>query len=254
MLALELFLLGYLGAVVSALLYKYAPKLHPDRGLLQASVFAILSPSCLCASYPVLLTMNNRYLRVYTASLSALLSPYILLFSWRLLGWEFAGERVILSLTLSSLIASFTYRMAPPGAPVKDTLSSLDERPALMAIANSIFKLSLRPLILTIAISLLVAKVLDPNLVGKYALFPGTRTMAIILAGLGKFCYGQETFLLYAIRGLPHNPGFRLGFSLTGSGICLGMVPLYLKIYGRMGTAIFLITTFLFALSLNWLI
>ena len=252
-LALELLLLGYFGAVISALLYKYAPKLHPDRGILQATIFAVLSPSCLCASYPVLLTMSNRYLRSYTATLSALLSPYILVFSWRLLGWDFAFQRLALSILLAILIAFSTYRLAPTGISIKNTSSFPQKGPGIIALANSIFKLSLKPLLIAILISLTLARILDPNLIGKYALFPGTRTIAIILAGLGKFCYGQETFILYAIRGLPHNPGFRLGFSITASGLCLGMIPLYLKIYGKTGTAIFLLLTLLFALSLNWL-
>ena len=245
-LLIELLSLSMLGSFITSLLFKSFPKLHPEYGIVQATLFASLSPTCLCSSYPMLLTIKNNWIRYYTAISSSLLSPFTILFSFSLLGKTYTILRILVSITfaiLSAIVLNFIHKPQSQTqikdlSPTNISNNLLSGQP-LLKTTTSLFKAALKPILLSWLIFILIQPIFSSDKVAKLVLYPNTQILSLPIAMLTKFCFGQEIVLLKALSGLPIKMGFKLAFSLASTGFCISSLPIYLRIFSSKGTFIY---------------
>ncbi len=243
----EIPFLVVLGTVVSATLHACLPSLHPKRGFITATLFSIVSPTCLCSSFPTIVTIPSPWLRYYSLVLSTLLSPWNILYSFTLMGIKFSVLRLIFSILFAMLSATIL-KKATPSKPLSPSPTSAESlyRPStpcsiktILSFSTYLFRLALVPILFTWIVTVVTASIISTSLIGKWALFPNLKVISLIGASLLRFCYGQEVFVLKAIQGLNPNLGFLLGFSLASTGFCLSSLPFYLRILPPKGVFLY---------------
>ncbi len=233
----EILLLSFISSFISSLGMRFKV-IAPDRNIISATLYSILMPSCLCSSFPIILASKNDFLRIYIAILSPLLSPLIIGLSLSLLGIQFTLLKFIISIGFALLTAFFLarYNMAKTSS----NISCFSPSKNIIKDTLMLFKISLPPIVTAIVISIAISILLGINYIGKLALFPSTQIIAILLAGIGKFCAGQDIIILSSIKALSPHLGFFLGFSLMAEGLCLSMLPIYKRIYKIKGIVLYI--------------
>ncbi len=257
-LLIELLSLSFFASFISSLLLKKIPKLHPNQGVIPATLFSILSPTCLCTNYPILLTIQNPWIRYYTAICSSLLSPFVILFSLSLIGGKYTILRISASLLFASISSSLLHlilktKIQKGNKTLSTTIKYDLTYMSLWDLTVSLFKATVPLLLLTWVISVSLESIFSLSKVGKLALYPSTQLLSIPVAMATKFCFGQETVLIKALSGLPIKMGFKLAISLAGTGFCISSIPVYTRIFGIRGTIIYAILVLLSGILLTFI-
>ncbi len=245
--AIEILSLSFLSALISSLGMRFK-SIAPDRNIISATVYSILLPSCLCSSFPIIIASKDEFLKIYITILSPMLSPIIIILSLSLLGIKFTLIKILLTITFASVTSLFLtrYKLIKKYT----AISCLSPSTNILKDALTLFRISLPPIISAIIISIAISALLTIDFIGKIALFPSTQIIAIMLAGIGKFCAGQDIVILSSIKALLPHIGFFLGFSFMAEGLCISMLPIYKKIYTTKGIIAYTLFITVFSLFL----
>jgi len=231
-----------------------------------AFLYGSLIPVCACAVIPLLSSMKGRMKFTTTMSFvlaAPILSPYILVLSFSVLGFTYGLLRIassfILVMVTAFILGSFRGNAASPelagvGADCPKACNGQPEDIYLETF--EMFKKLLPFLLIGGALGVLL-EFLDPRFfllnrqTGKGAL----GVLIWVLIGVPLYlCNGVEVLFLRPLV----NHGFPLGtavaFSLTSTAICTTSIAMLLKTIGKRLTAVLLACVVLISLTLAFFI
>ncbi len=275
-----------LASLVSGLLMTRWRRMRP-RGPVAAFLVAAALPVCSCGVIPVarsMLDSGSRGVRsalVFLAT-APLLSPVIVLLALEVLGPGYLLIRIVAAAVVAAVAAVVVaphvrppasgvppaplpdtpaggrsgttgIRKSTPGCPVPDQPAG---GPRVLDAAGAT-ALSLAPYVLYgVVVGAAVAALVPADVVRGIARTGVLSLAASTVVGLPmNLCAGEEVLLIAPLVDMGLPMGHALAFSLAGTGICAGSVPLLVAVVGRRATlllvAVYLTVPFLLGLLLN---
>jgi hypothetical protein len=259
-----------LSAIIAKLLHKRA-RLIPTN-MFSAGLFASIMPICSCAAVPFsysLLATKRVPLRAVVCFMVIVpvLNPFVISFSYGVLGWEYTMWRIVAVWVLAYLAGFIVERFAGQidqeesgiGATsckgCSGGMSINGEEP----IWESSFKLMayLTPYIIVGTIlGALITVYMPPRLVGDYL---SSNFLGLILAsgiGLPLFlCSGEDVLMLEPLMKLGLPMGHAIALTIAGNGICVSSIALLFPLFGKRATwiivAVFLFGSIALGLGIN---
>ncbi|MDP1845765.1 MAG: permease [Candidatus Moranbacteria bacterium] len=245
-------------------------KFYP-KSPLTAFFYASLLPVCGCGAIPLLKSLKGKikYGTLVTLVVAApLLSPYVIILSFSVLGTKYAVLRIISSFILaitSGIVMEYFYKdekeeIAVPkdaGAASCNRSCAAPQGKDVFLETFAVFK-KLLPYLLFAALLGLALEYTNPKNI-LLNLHIGNNFWGIALFDLIGiplyFCNGAEVLIL---KPLIHFGGLGLGsaiaFSLTSTAICITSIVLLIKFIGKRMTFILTVQIFIVTLILGYLI
>ena len=255
---LELFMVVVIGVVVAALFEKYFKKISPmfPDNPITAFVYASVLPVCSCTSIPLVKAMheNISYRTIITFLVSApLLNPYIVMLTYRMLGFEYMVARIVASFIMAYSAGILMEKAL--GKPEASFLSlqcvakkncSYREN-NIWINAKAIF-IQILPFILLAGGLSLAFEFTSPAKMVEYVPLDNGILSTLLLVSIGVpiyLCNGADALVLkpmaqYTDIGF----GSAMAFSLTSSAICISSFVLLTKFIGVKHTVV--LTSFIF--------
>jgi uncharacterized membrane protein YraQ (UPF0718 family) len=266
----ELFLIVLVGIFLAVLLETWFSKykrFYP-KNMITAFLYASLLPVCACTIIPLISAMRNKlsFRAIITFVVAApLLSPYIVLLSFSVLGIKYGVLRIISAFVLAVLsgyIVEFFYTgKEKDGFLMFSTVSDRAcgfQKPDIYLKTYDILKKVLPYLIIAGIIGILIEYAAPADLLSKHQIANNFfDVLVVIFVGIPVyFCNGAEVLLL---RPLIHQSGLYLGsamaFSLASTSICTTSFVMLMKFLGKRLTLILTVTliiiTFLIGILIN---
>lgn len=266
---IELSLILIVGIFLAAILESYFTKYQRfyPKNTIAAFLYASLLPVCACATIPLVSSMRDKlkFRTIITFLVAApLLSPYIIILSFSVIGVKYSILRIASAFLLSILsgfVVEFFYRKDETEGLVVFNACNPNEcyshKPDIYLQTYEIFKKILPYLIIAVIAGIVIETVapaifltnhkIPNNLIG---------IILVILAGIPVyFCHGAEVLFL---RPLIHQSGLPLGtaiaFSLASTSVCITSFVMLIKFIGRKLTFILLANLIIVTLLLGLLI
>ncbi|MFO8016551.1 MAG: permease, partial [Candidatus Woesearchaeota archaeon] len=269
---IELTLIVIVGIFLASLLEKYFLKYKTwyPKNPVTSFIYASLLPVCACAVIPLVRTMKDRInMRTLVSFILAapLLSPYIIMLSFSVLGAKYGILRILCSFVLAigtGYIVGFFYdrrdNIETKGlgeiAGCKKGSCPVPKKDVFMDTYR-IFIDIVPYIILAGFIGVLFEFMVQENdLLNLSLANTPLGTLIVILAGIPFFfCNGSEVLLL---RPFIDEGGFLLGtamaFSLTSTSICITSFVMLLKFLGKKLTLIMTASIIVLVMILSMLI
>ena len=265
----ELLFVVVVGVFLAALLESYFTRYRRfyPKNTYTAFVYASLLPFCACTTIPVVGSMRDRlgFRTVITFVVAApLLSPYIVLLSFGVLGTQYAILRIISAFFLaqsSGLVLEFFSTNGKMGGLTafegcNPNTCQVHEQDIYLRTYDIFIRL-LPFLILAGVAGILIETAAPANFLAKHQIsnnLPGI--LLVTLSGLPVyFCNGAEVLLL---RPLIHQSGLALGtaiaFSLASTSVCVTSFAMLVKFIGSKLTIILLANLIIVTVVLGFLI
>ncbi len=266
----ELFILVVIGVFLAALLESLFTKykrLYPSN-IITAFLYASLLPVCTCATIPFIGSMREKIpFRTIIAFVVAapLLSPYIIMLSFSVLGVRYAMLRICCAFFLSmvtGIVVEFFYSEEKPKGIITIGICTPGEcntqKADIYLHTYEILKKLIPYLVLAGIAGIAIELFAPAHYLTQFDIpnnFVGVSL--VILAGIPVyFCNGAEILVL---RPLIHQSGLALGtaiaFSLTSTAVCMTSIVMLAKFLGKKLTFILvaniIITTLLLGLLIN---
>ena len=266
---IELFLIVVVGIFLAVLLEAYFVKykrFYPSNTI-TAFFYASLLPVCACTTIPLISSMRDKlpFRTIITFVVAApLLSPYIIMLSFSVLGVKYGILRIVSAFTLailSGLVVELFYTKEETGGLI--ALSTCNpheghaEKPDVYLQTYEVFKKILPYLIVAGVAGISIELAAPANFLKDYTISNNIiGVMLVILAGIPVYlCHGAEVLFL---RPLIHQSGLSLGtaiaFSLASTSICITSFVMLIKFMGRKLTIILLANLIIVTLILGVLL
>lgn len=259
----------FFGIFLATLLKKYFSRYQRfyPKNAMTSFLYASLMPVCACAVIPLLKTMKGKlnFRTLITFIVAApLLSPYIIILSFSVLGVKYAILRIVCSFILavsSGYLLELFYNKKDKVELDKfktcDDKSCVTEKADIYLDTYSIFMQILPYLILAGIMGIIFELFVPKNFLSNLHVTDNILGIMIVISiGLPfYFCNGTEVLFL---RPLMCWGGFSLGtamaFSLTSTAICITSMVMLLKFIGKRLTFILLGNIIIVTLVLSYLI
>jgi uncharacterized membrane protein YraQ (UPF0718 family) len=266
---IELFLIVVVGIFLAVLLEAYFVKyrrFYPTNTI-TAFFYASLLPVCACTTIPLISSMREKltFRTIITFVVAApLLSPYIIVLSFSVLGTTYGILRIVSSFLLaivSGFVLEFFYSKEDLGEwIVFSTYNPHEghpEKPDVYLKTYEVFKKILPYLIVAGVAGILIELAAPANFLKNHTISNNIiGVMLVVLAGIPVYlCHGAEVLFL---RPLIHQGGLLLGtamaFSLASTSICITSFVMLIKFMGRKLTIILLTNLIIVTLILGVLL
>ncbi|MBD3427045.1 MAG: hypothetical protein GF409_07455 [Candidatus Omnitrophica bacterium] len=250
---IELFLAVIFGIFLAALVEKSFTRygrFYP-KSPVTAFVYGSLIPVCSCTAIPSVRTMKDKmkFGTVISFIIAApLLSPYIIMISFSVLGVKYGIIRIVCSFLLAVITGYFLeffhdHKISGKelsGNVFKEDAWSMDSEDVYLR-TYAIFK-SLLPYLLAAALlGIMVELFLPANFLMKHKVSTGASgVLTAILAGVPIYlCNGADVLFLRALADSGGVPlGTAMAFSLSSTAICLTSLILLVRFLGKRMTAL----------------
>ncbi|RPJ45455.1 MAG: hypothetical protein EHM19_05390 [Candidatus Latescibacterota bacterium] len=260
-----LVLLGCFGAVLAGRLLLRWPRCFPSNPL-SAWVVGSLLPLCACSTVPLLFQMRarSRFAAAISFVLAApILSPYILVLSFTVLGFRYGVLRILSSFVLVLFTAGVLGIVRSRGPRLEGTFarpgchrSCAGGDPDIYLETWRIFRRLLPCLVVAGILGLLLEQADLRSFLRGGAWGDGFLALsAWALVGVPLyFCNGAEVLFLRPLmnHGLPLGTG--IAFSLTATSVCATSTAMILRALGTRMTALLLACVTAVSLGLGMLI
>ncbi len=266
----ELFLIVVVGIFLAVLLESYFSryKRFYPKNTITAFLYASMLPVCACTTIPLISSMRGklRFRTIITFVVAApLLSPYIIMLSFSVLGVRYGILRIVSAFILalvSGFVVEFFYtREETQGLIILNTCNKELCESQKSDIYQQAFDIIIKilPFLIVAGIAGIAIELIAPtNFLAGYDI-PNNLVgiMLVILAGIPVyFCNGAEVLFL---RPLIHQSGLSLGtaiaFSLASTSVCITSFVMLIKFMGKKLTIILVanltIITIILALLIN---
>jgi len=254
---IELLMIVVVGIYVAVLLESYFSKyrrFYPENTI-TAFLYASLLPVCACTAIPLIRSLKDklRLRTVITFVVAApLLSPYIIILSFSVIGVKYGILRIVSSFILayfSGFVVEFFYKresevglgsanacLSQAGCAACNNQGCTFQKPDIYVETYEVFK-KIFPFLIIAGIigivleyfapaNLLVGRIIPDNILGL--------VFATLVGMPIYFCNGAEVLFL---RPLMHSSGFTLGtciaFSLTSTSVCVTSFIMLIKFLGK---------------------
>ncbi len=266
---IELSLIIIVGIFMAAILESYFTKYQRfyPKNTIAAFLYASFLPVCACATIPLISSMREKlkFRTIITFVVAApLLSPYIIMLSFSVIGVKYTIARIVSAFLLSILsgfIVEFFYiKDETDGLLVFNTCNPNEcssQNPDIYLRTYEIFKKILPYVIIAGIAGIAVETVAPVNFLTKHKIPNNViGIILVILAGIPVyFCHGAEVLFL---RPLIHQSGLPLGtalaFSLASTSVCITSFVMLIKFIGKKLTIILLANLIIITLLLGLLI
>jgi uncharacterized membrane protein YraQ (UPF0718 family) len=249
---IETLMIVFVGTFIAVLLARRFRRLrrflpgNPAAGF----VYGSLIPVCSCAAIPLLSSMKGRMRFPTTMSFvlaAPLLSPYIIVLSFSVLGFKYGMLRIAASFVLVMLTVwilggfarnSEAAEAVPVSAGCPETCRPHEDDIYLQTF--EVFKRLLPFILVAGAVGLLLEYTGTRNLMlsGMFGGGVGS-VLAWILAGIPLyFCNGAEVLFLRPLMAHGFPVGTGVAFSLTSTAICTTSVAMLVRMIGGRLTAV----------------
>lgn len=269
----ELFLIVVVGIFFAVLLetmfVKYK-RFYPSSTI-TAFFYASLLPVCACSTIPLISSMKGKlpFRTIITFVVAApLLSPYIIMLSFSVLGMTYGILRIVsafLLATISGVVLEFFYTKEDLGGWIAlgtgNPSEAYHEKLDVYHKTFEVFKKLLVYLIVAGMLGVMIELTAPANFLKDYPVSNNLfGVMVVILAGIPIYlCHGAEVLFL---RPLIHQGGLSLGtamaFSLASTSVCITSFVMLIKFMGKRLSIILLanliIITLLLGILINMLI
>jgi uncharacterized membrane protein YraQ (UPF0718 family) len=225
------------------------------RNPLTAFVYGSILPVCSCAVIPLVSTMRGRMRFATTMSLvlaAPLLSPYIIVLSFSVLGPTYGILRIVSSFGRRSA----GLKISPDGTGCARACSSDEEDVYLRTL--HVFTKLLPYLIVAAGVGILFEYLGPNNLLIRDTGWGRGPLGVLVWALMGVplyFCHGAEVLFLRPLVAHEFPLGTAIAFSLTSTAICTTAIAMLLGMIGRRLTVILttciLVVSLLLALLIN---
>lgn len=264
----ETLVIVFVGVFIAVLLGRWFLRLQrffPSNPI-TAFLYASVLPVCSCAVIPLLTSMKGRTRFTTTMSFvlaAPLLSPYVLVLSFSVLGFTYGMLRIACSFVIVmatvGILGLIQKNDSNPGISMAgpacaDTCRGVERDVYLETFA--IFK-GMLPLILLGAALGVGLELLGPrsymlnSLTGKGAL----GVLVWIMIGVPLyFCNGAEVLFLRPLVSHGFPLGTAIGFSLTSTAVCTTSIAMLIKTIGARLSAVLVVCVFTFSSLLAFLI
>jgi uncharacterized membrane protein YraQ (UPF0718 family) len=215
-----------------------------------AFVYGSLIPICSCAAIPLLSSLKGkmRFPTTMAFVLAApLLSPYIIVLSFSVLGFRYGVLRILSSFVLVILTATVLGALERRGGRVDLSLMAggcsracFPEEPDVYFQTFAVFKRLVPFLLATGALGVVLEYVGTRDLMLRSVFNNGVAgILAWILVGVPLyFCNGAEVLFLRPLMSHGFPMGTGIAFSMTSTVICTTSVAMLLKVIGARLTVI----------------
>jgi len=264
----ETLLIIFVGTYIAVLLSRWFlrfQRFYPSNPV-TAFLYAAVLPVCGCALIPLLSSMKGRMKFTTTMAFvltAPLLSPYVLVLSFSVLGFTYGIVRIASAFILvmgTAFILGLLQRnelgleVAGAGGACTQTCSPQEEDVYLETFA--IFKRLLLPLLIGGALGVMLEFLGPRTFLLNDRLGKGLAgVLAWILIGVPLyFCNGAEVLFLRPLvnHGLPL--GTAMGFSLTSTAVCTTSLAMLFKIIGTRLTVVLAACVILISLAMALLV
>jgi len=279
---IELLMIVVVGIFIAVLLESYFSKYKRffPKSTITAFLYASFLPVCACTAIPLIKYMKDRMrLRTIITFIVAapLLSPYIIMLSFSVIGVKYGILRIVSSCILaffSGVVVEFFHERENASQPDIDNVligqAGCDACNSQACYLNKtdiyietyeMFKKVFPFLIIAGVVGIVIEYVAPVNLLVKH-IIPNNiiGIMLAVLVGIPVYlCNGAEVLVL---RPLIHAGGFSLGtamaFSLASTSVCITSLAMLIKFLGRKLTFILLsyiiIATVIIGLAINLIV
>lgn len=268
-----------IGTLIASLLSNIYPKI--PMNLITAVSAGIFLPLCACGVFPLVKgLMATKKIKGYALLsflfITPLLNPYTLFLSYSVMGAKYFSARLIgailVAVTGAFFISSLKEFKEVRGKaltkvnqnipdffkPNKDRKVRTDK-----SISNKNFKIQYyinngylyfkslsKPILIGIIIGSLFSTIIPPQFIDRYINNSLYGLFLIVLIAIPlHVCAGQEIILLKPLQVLGLSTGYQISFSIAAAGICLTVIPLFCKLFGKKLTGI--ITLYFFIASIG---
>ncbi len=251
--------------VSSALAFYCQKKTFKRRNFTVIAILFTFLPVCVCQIYPIIYEgikwedEESKWKWIALLFAAMFFSLFHVSLSISLLGLEFTAIRSIIAFALAVFLGRMLAHFLKSPETIEENASHREcHRLPFAPKAMQGLAINFAGLSLPISMSILFAVFLRffipiHQLAANHALLSQFKGIALALAAAGQSCFGQELFILKAIESFYSNIRFNIGFSILSAGFCISQVPLYLKLFGKKGTAalilVLLLLIGLFAIS-----
>jgi uncharacterized membrane protein YraQ (UPF0718 family) len=242
----ETLVVVFVGTFIAVLLARQFTRLRRflPRNPATAFVYGSLVPVCSCAAIPLLSSMRGKMRFPTTMSFvlaAPLLSPYIIVLSFSVLGFRYGVLRILSSFVLVMLTAVVLGSFEPKGKPIEaagmargcsKTCAPVESDLYLQTFA--VFRGLLPFLLVAGALGVIIEYVgtRDLMLHGMFGNGAGS-ILAWILVGVPLyFCHGAEVLFLRPLMNHGFPMGTGIAFSLTSTAICSTSIAMLFRMIG----------------------
>jgi len=266
---IELSMILIVGIFLAAILESYFTKYRRfyPKNTIAAFLYASFLPVCACATIPLVSSMIEklRFRTIITFIVAApLLSPYIIMLSFSVIGVKYSILRIASAFLLSILsgfVVEFFYRKDETEGLVEFNACNPNEcyshKPDIYLQTYEIFK-KILPYLIIAGIAGIVIETVAPAIFLTNHKIPNNLIgiILVILAGIPVyFCHGAEVLFL---RPLIHQSGLPLGtaiaFSLASTSVCITSFVMLIRFIGIKLSIILLANLIIVTLLLGLLI
>lgn len=262
-----------LGCVLSAIIAKILHKRGHwlPTSMFGAGMFASLMPICSCAAVPFsysLLATRRIKLRAVVCFMviAPVLNPFVISFSYGMLGWEYTLWRIvtvwILGIATGYIVEWFAGEVddADPNAGATSCKGCtgglhIDGEATIWDSAFELMRYLAPYMIIGTVMGALVSVYMPPYVVGKYL---SNRFLGLVLAaGIGVplfLCSGEDILILKPLVDLGLPMGHAIALTLAGNGICISSIALLIPLFGKRATWIITAAFFFGSLGFGLLI
>ena len=269
-----------IGTLIASLLSDIYTKI--PMNLVTAVSAGIFLPLCVCGVIPLVKgLMATKKIKGYALLsflfITPLLNPYTLFLSYSVMGTKYFSARLIGAILvavigaffISSLkefkkVRSIALTKASQNIPDffkpnnKDRKAGADKDIShknlkIKYYINNgylYFKTLSKPILIGIIIGSLFSTIIPPQFIDRYINNSLYGIFLTVLVAIPlHVCAGQEIILLKPLQVLGLSTGYQISFSIAAAGICLSVIPLFCKLFGKKLTGI--ITLYFFIASIG---
>jgi len=268
-----------IGTLIASLLSNIYPKI--PMNLITAVSAGIFLPLCVCGVFPLVKgLMATKKIKGYALLsflfITPLLNPYTLFLSYSVMGTKYFSARLIGAILVAVIGAFFINSLKEFKKVRRKTLTKVSQNIPDFFKANKdkkdrtdkdrpnpkvkidyyinngylYFKSLSKPILIGIIIGSLFSTIIPPQFIDRYINnSPYGLFLTVLIAIPLHVCAGQEIILLKPLQVLGLSTGYQISFSIAAAGICLSVIPLFCKLFGKKLTGI--ITLYFFIASIG---
>jgi len=274
------FIIGTLIASLVSDSYQKIP-----MNLITAVSAGIFLPLCVCGVFPLVKgLMSTKKIKGYALLsflfITPLLNPYTLFLSYSVMGTKYFSARLIGAIFVAVIGAFFISSLKEFKKVRSKALTKINQNtPDFFkpdkgrnagtdkGISNKnhkiqyyinngylYFKSLSKPILIGIIIGSLFSTIIPPQFIDRYinnslyGLF-----LTVLIAIPLHVCAGQEIILLKPLQVLGLSTGYQISFSIAAAGICLSVIPLFCKLFGKKLTGIIILYFFIASIGIGYL-
>ena len=242
------------------------------KSMLGAGTFGAILPICSCAaapfSYSLMMTKRIPIRAVVTFMMVApVLNPFVVSFSWGVLGWRYTVLRIVSVFVLGMMTGVLVERFAGEREPDADGAakfscsgcsgggSHFETRENVYDAAYALMGFLLPYIIVGVVVGAAFTLYLPPYVVGKY-LSSGVAGL-VLAAGIGLpifLCSGEDVLILAPLMQMGLPMGHAIALTLAGNGICVSSIALLFPLFGKKATAWIIAAFFFGSLAIGFAI